>query len=135
MLGVSLVAGIGFTMSLFVPRLAFTQEESLELSAKVGILAGSFVSSMLGLGVLRFAAPPDQTARDDVSVFRVDVPRFAAGYRVTSWDTTAEFEGQTLATADLRRRFGVTVLGVYRTHGGTADGTGSARGAQAELPR
>lgn len=123
-LGVSLVAGIGFTMSLFVTELAFTTAESLERSAKVGILAGSFVSSMLGLGVLRFAAPPNQTARDDVSVFHVDVPRFAAGYRVASWDTTAEFEGQTLASADLRRRFGVTVLGVYRTHEErTADGT------------
>jgi NhaA family Na+:H+ antiporter len=123
-IGVALLAGIGFTMSLFVTELAFGGEESLQRSAKVGILLGSFASSLLGLGILRFAAPKHEPQADDVDVLHLDLPRFASGYRVASWETTTEFAGQTLLEADLRRRFGVTVLGVYRTHDEvTADGT------------
>lgn len=123
-LGVALVAGIGFTMSLFVTELAFGGEHSLELSAKFGILGGSFTSSVVGLGILRFAAPAQEALREDVSVFHLDLPRFADGYRVASWQTTNDFAGRTLAEADLRRRFGITVLGVYRTHDEvTPDGT------------
>lgn len=124
-LGVALVAGIGFTMSLFVTELAFTHVEALALSAKLGILGGSFASAVLGLTVLRFAAAPssEAAAGEDVTVFHVDLPRFAAGYRVAPWETTPELAGQTLAEAGLRRRFGVTVLGVYRSHQVTADGT------------
>jgi hypothetical protein len=111
-------------MSLFVTELAFGGEESLQRSAKVGILLGSFASSLLGLGILRFAAPKHEPQADDVDVLHLDLPRFASGYRVASWETTTEFAGQTLLEADLRRRFGVTVLGVYRTHDEvTADGT------------
>lgn len=46
--GVSLLAGIGFTMSLFIANLSFDAgSEFLEFS-KVGILIGSFVSGLLG---------------------------------------------------------------------------------------
>ena len=49
--GVGMLAGIGFTMSLFVANLAFTNAHPLEL-AKVGILAASVVSGLAGVIVL-----------------------------------------------------------------------------------
>ena len=52
--GVSWLAGIGFTMSLFISGLAFTAEASL-LAAKVGILAGSLVAGLIGSVLVRTA--------------------------------------------------------------------------------
>ena len=49
--GVALLAGIGFTMSLFIAGLSFTDPALLEF-AKVGILIGSLVSGLLGYFVL-----------------------------------------------------------------------------------
>jgi NhaA family Na+:H+ antiporter len=46
---VGLLAGIGFTMSIFIAMLAFT-DESLENAAKLGVLLGSLIAAMLGLG-------------------------------------------------------------------------------------
>ncbi|MDX1637001.1 MAG: Na+/H+ antiporter NhaA [Balneolaceae bacterium] len=45
--GVALLAGIGFTMSLFIANLSFTDPKLLEFS-KVGILLGSLISGLLG---------------------------------------------------------------------------------------
>jgi Na+:H+ antiporter, NhaA family len=52
--GVSWLGGIGFTMSLFVATLAFGTGPLLD-SAKVGILAASFVAGVAGATVLRTA--------------------------------------------------------------------------------
>ena len=52
--GTSVLSGIGFTMSLFIAGLAFTDEELLT-SAKFGILLASFISGMAGYLFLRFA--------------------------------------------------------------------------------
>jgi Na+:H+ antiporter, NhaA family len=46
---VGLLAGIGFTMSIFIAMLAFT-DESLLAAAKLGVLLGSLVAALLGLG-------------------------------------------------------------------------------------
>jgi NhaA family Na+:H+ antiporter len=46
---VGLLAGIGFTMSIFIAMLAFSDERLLN-AAKLGVLLGSFVAAMLGLG-------------------------------------------------------------------------------------
>lgn len=46
---VGLLAGIGFTMSIFIAMLAFSDERLLA-SAKLGVLSGSLVAAMLGLG-------------------------------------------------------------------------------------
>lgn len=56
LLGVSLLCGIGFTMSLFIGALAFAGSPSLQDGVKVGILAGSLVSGLGGWLLLRFAS-------------------------------------------------------------------------------
>ncbi len=50
-LGAGMLGGIGFTMSLFVANLAFGATDTLEV-AKVGILAASLVSGIIGAVVL-----------------------------------------------------------------------------------
>lgn len=54
--GVSLLAGIGFTMSLFIGTLAF-EHGNFEhtVATKVGVLSGSLLSAVAGYFVLRFA--------------------------------------------------------------------------------
>ena len=47
-----ILAGIGFTMSLFIANLAFTSEELLTIS-KVGILTASLLSGFIGFFILR----------------------------------------------------------------------------------
>lgn len=55
LLGVSLLCGIGFTMSLFIGLLAFASDARLQDEVKIGILAGSLVAGLAGWIVLRFA--------------------------------------------------------------------------------
>ncbi len=51
--GISLLAGIGFTMSLFVSSLAFTDVDVIEQS-KIGILLASLLAGLLGFFILKF---------------------------------------------------------------------------------
>ena len=59
LLGVALLAGIGFTMSLFIAGLAFT-DPSLDAPVKVGVYGGSIVAAVLGLAVLHRSLPRPQ---------------------------------------------------------------------------
>jgi NhaA family Na+:H+ antiporter len=43
------LAGIGFTMSIFIAMLAFADDKLLD-AAKLGVLFGSLIAVMLGLG-------------------------------------------------------------------------------------
>jgi NhaA family Na+:H+ antiporter len=52
LLGGAVLAGIGFTISLFIAELAFDDEALVE-QAKIGILAGSLVAAVLGTVLLR----------------------------------------------------------------------------------
>jgi len=52
LLGVSMIAGIGFTMSIFISTLAFT-DLPLQLGAKVAVIAASLISGIIGYSYLR----------------------------------------------------------------------------------
>ncbi len=54
--GVSLLCGIGFTMSLFIGGLAFDPNDTLaQTEVRMGVIAGSILSTLVGMGVLAYA--------------------------------------------------------------------------------
>jgi len=53
--GVSVLTGIGFTMSLFVDSLAFTDDAIYQYADRLAILAASFMSGIAGYLILRSA--------------------------------------------------------------------------------
>lgn len=56
LLGVSLLAGVGFTMSIFIANLAFAHDKVLLDSAKIGVLLGSILAGVAGYLVLRLSS-------------------------------------------------------------------------------
>lgn len=56
-IGAGILAGIGFTMSIFIATLAFTNSATIDV-AKISALAGSFLSIILGIVWLRFFCKP-----------------------------------------------------------------------------
>jgi NhaA family Na+:H+ antiporter len=53
--GVSVLTGIGFTMSLFVDSLAFDNETMFQHADRLAILLASFASGLFGYLILRFS--------------------------------------------------------------------------------
>ena len=68
--GVALLAGIGFTMSLFISELAFTDHVMI-LHAKLGIMIASVIAATLGFVVLfRMGSKQDSFAENNKSSFK-----------------------------------------------------------------
>ncbi len=67
--GVGFVAGIGFTMSLFIGKLAFN-DASAELAVKMGVYAGSLLSAIVGLVILAIVHRKDRSSgTDEADIF------------------------------------------------------------------
>jgi NhaA family Na+:H+ antiporter len=72
--GAALLCGIGFTMSLFIGALAFTDQALID-EAKIGTLAGSLLAGLLGYVVLRTAPAmpsPDGDQDEAAEIFGDD---------------------------------------------------------------
>lgn len=63
--GVSILCGIGFTMSIFIGGLAFPDSPALIEEAKIGILTGSGISAILGFVILRLTTSHPAQDCDD----------------------------------------------------------------------
>ena len=57
LVGAGCLAGIGFTMSIFISELAFTTDAVID-QAKLGILIASVAAGVLGAIMLHFTLPP-----------------------------------------------------------------------------
>ncbi len=55
--GVSVLTGIGFTMSLFIDSLAFEDDRIFGYADKLAILLGSFLSGIVGYLIIRMSKP------------------------------------------------------------------------------
>ena len=64
LIGVGLLAGIGFTMSIFITLLAFTENASV-IGSKISILAASFLAGVLGFLWLYFTLPKNKYASEE----------------------------------------------------------------------
>src|SRR3546814_11733915 len=58
MLGLGMLGGIGFTMSLFIGSLAFSREPLLYTESVIGVLVASKVSAVIGYAWLRMVLKP-----------------------------------------------------------------------------
>ncbi len=58
--GVSVLCGVGFTMSLFIGSLAFGDNLPMIFDERLGIIIGSFLSGVAGYIILFFALKPEQ---------------------------------------------------------------------------
>jgi Na+:H+ antiporter, NhaA family len=81
-IGVGCIAGIGFTMSLFVGALAFT-DPALATPVRLGVYAGSIFSALVGLCILSYALPkssidPPAASEDQTRPFILAEPQYEA---------------------------------------------------------
>jgi NhaA family Na+:H+ antiporter len=75
LVGVGWIAGIGFTMSLFIGALAFSDPQAVT-QTRLGVFGGSLAAAFAGLGLLAFALQREVTtaeaAREAVKPFLVE---------------------------------------------------------------
>lgn len=62
--GLSVLCGVGFTMSLFISFLAFPRSPELIGAVKMGVITGSVLSALTGAAILWLAARPPQADAD-----------------------------------------------------------------------
>ncbi len=65
LLGAGVLTAIGFTMSLFITGLAFTEDKYI-LQAKLGVLAASLLCSVAGYFLIRYANAQKTTQPSDI---------------------------------------------------------------------
>lgn len=80
--GVGCIAGVGFTMSLFVGALAF-DDPTLATPVRLGVYAGSIFSALMGLLILAYSLPKLATAtandaEDQIRPFISAEPKYEA---------------------------------------------------------
>lgn len=70
MAAVSMLGGIGFTVSIFIATLSFPEGSKLLNDSKLGILLGSIIAGILGYFLLKITLPkePQDQGEDDESV-------------------------------------------------------------------
>ncbi len=61
--GIACLAGVGFTMSLFIGGLSF-DDPAMMNQIRLGVLSGSVISGIMGYTALMFAAAPAQIIPD-----------------------------------------------------------------------
>ncbi len=66
-IGASFIAGVGFTMSIFIATLAFYETPQYVDSAKIGILIGSLVSGAIGATVLYISGSKNDYEKAEVA--------------------------------------------------------------------
>jgi Na+/H+ antiporter NhaA len=121
--GGAALAGIGFTVALFIADLAFT-DEALREEAKVGVLAGSLVAAVLATVLFRVAARRTDTAAEgpavldralDPNVDHIRGPLDAPLELVEYGDYECPFCGRaTGVVEELRERFGDELRYAFR---------------------
>lgn len=57
LMGICLLGGVGFTVSLFIANLSFVSDPILLSQAKLGVLGGTVIAGIAGYMVLRFTLP------------------------------------------------------------------------------
>lgn len=62
-IGAAIIAGVGFTLSIFIAKLAFGGNDTFVNAAKISIFSASILSALLGLFYLRFVAMRKQKRR------------------------------------------------------------------------
>ncbi|MDR6920273.1 MULTISPECIES: Na+/H+ antiporter NhaA [Chryseobacterium] len=65
MIGVGLLAGIGFTMSIFIALLSFKDDIAIQDEAKFAILIASFLAAVTGFVILSMSSKKDPEAIED----------------------------------------------------------------------
>lgn len=66
--GVSMLGGVGFTVSLFIAQLSFGSDMPQLLDqAKIGVVCGTIISGILGCIILHFVLPKEQETPKEVA--------------------------------------------------------------------